>query len=336
MRVLLLTLLTLLGALGCQTAHTVGPAIPDLGRGHRLRGRIWSVAERRFISETALIERLRQHPLVLLGERHDNGEHHQVQARVLRGLVRAGRRPAVAWEMLTSAEEAALARHLQAHPRDAAGWGAAVRWNARGWPEWALYRPIAEVALEARLPMVAAGVDRQELMRMAHGAVSPGTRPVAEPCETLPPAALASLASSIRASHCGHASARMVQMMTRAQAHRDAFMARRLIAAGAHHGAVLIAGGEHARQDRGVPHYVRWFASHTVASVGLMEVVRGREDPASYAPAEAGLRPPFDFLWFTLRADNEDPCATFRMQLSRLRNERRPHPASPGPAPERR
>src|SRR5205823_9864624 len=81
------------------------------------------------------------------------------QARLLRALVAAGRRPAVAFEMLTPSQAAPLAHHLSARPRDAAGIGEAVNWKASGWPEWSMYRPIAEAALDAGLPIVVANLD---------------------------------------------------------------------------------------------------------------------------------------------------------------------------------
>src|SRR5437762_2420086 len=95
---------------------------------------------------------------VLLGERHDHPEHHQFQAWLLRRMVDAGRRPAVAFEMLDTTQAPALARHLAAAPRDAAGLGEAVGWRAAGWPAWRLYQPIADTALAAGLPIVAANL----------------------------------------------------------------------------------------------------------------------------------------------------------------------------------
>jgi uncharacterized iron-regulated protein len=92
---------------------------------------------------------------LLLGERHDNPDHHRLQAEVLRSLIALGRRPAVGFEMFGLDDAAAIAKHLAAAPKDAAGLGGAVNWNQRGWPDWAMYQPIAEAALEAKLRIVA-------------------------------------------------------------------------------------------------------------------------------------------------------------------------------------
>src|SRR5438105_9280301 len=108
----------------------------------------------------------------LLGERHDHAEHHQFQAWLLRRMVEAGRRPAVAFEMLDTTQAAALARHLAAAPRDAAGLGDAVGWHATGWPAWRLYQPIAEATLAAGLPIVAANLPATTARAVARGDLS--------------------------------------------------------------------------------------------------------------------------------------------------------------------
>ena len=84
-----------------------------------------------------------------------NPDHHMLQAEVLRGLIAVGRRPAVGFEMLGLDDANVIAAHLAAAPKDAAGLGRAVNWNQRGWPDWAMYQPIAEAALQAKLRIVA-------------------------------------------------------------------------------------------------------------------------------------------------------------------------------------
>lgn len=56
----------------------------------------------------------------------------------------------------------------------------------------------------------------------------------------------------------------------------------------------------------------------TIASVGLMEVADELARPQAYAARFGGLLP-YDYVWFTPRADDEDPCRKFEKQLRRLR-----------------
>ena len=54
-------------------------------------------------------------------------------------------------------------------PRDAAGLGAAVDWKNNGWPDWAYYQPIAQAALDAGVPIVAANLTPATARALARG-----------------------------------------------------------------------------------------------------------------------------------------------------------------------
>jgi uncharacterized iron-regulated protein len=306
----------------CRTG-AVGPSWRSpVGREHPLVGRIWEVQAGRFVDEATLTARIAPAPYVLLGEKHDNVDHHALQARLLRALTAAGRRPAVALEMLVPAQASALTRHLATRPRDAAGLGAAVGWDASGWPAWSMYEPIAQAALDAGLPIVVANLDRERVRAVSRQGVAALDAALVQRHgldRPLPADAQASLAEEIRESHCGQASESVVAAMIVAQRARDAQMADALLAAPGDDGAVLIAGTGHVRNDRGVPAYLRRIAPERLTvSVALLEVDPKRLDAASYA-ARLEPRLPFDYVWFTPAVDGEDPCEKFRQQLERLR-----------------
>ena len=98
----------------------------SFGRHHPLSGRIWDVSSARFIDRQSLVSRLARADFLLLGERHDNLDHHLLQAEVLRSLIALGRRPAVGFEMFGLDDASAIANHLAFAPNDAAGLGRAV------------------------------------------------------------------------------------------------------------------------------------------------------------------------------------------------------------------
>ncbi len=102
---------------------------------------------------------------------------------------------------------------------------------------------------------------------------------------------------------------------------KDAFMARALREdRKADDVAILIAGNGHTRMDRGV----RMFLDKTekVASVALIEVVRDRTDATDYPAFDAKL---YDYVWFTPRVDEVDPCETFRAQLEAMKSKMKMH-----------
>ena len=141
-----------------------------------------------------------------------------------------------------------------------------------------------------------------------------------------PPAALAladawsnaretTLVQTLVDSHCGQLRAEDAAPLTRAQRARDAVIADSLLRYRAN-GAVLIAGAGHARRDLAVPLYLRARAPDaSIASVALTEVEPGVDDVAAYRTTAVvgSIDPPFDYLWFSARAEREDPCAGFSL-----------------------
>ncbi|HEX5795115.1 MAG TPA: ChaN family lipoprotein [Geminicoccaceae bacterium] len=276
------------------------------GRDHPLVGKIYQVSSERFVDQAMLLANLARADFVLIGERHDNRDHHRLQALLTRELQAASARPrVVAFEMIPSDRQLAVVEHLQTRPKDAAGLGAAVDWPALGWPDWPLYQPIAEAALAAGATIVAA--DLAPAQRDAVFSEGPEVLQASMVRRTgldrdLPAPLGASLAQELREAHCGQVSEPLVEGMFRVQRARDAMMADRLATVAGRAGGVLIAGNGHVRSDRGVPWYLaRLRPTARTLSVGLLEV----QDEATTVPADL----PFDYVWFTPRVDDADPCA---------------------------
>jgi uncharacterized iron-regulated protein len=315
-----------LPGLASGVGHAYGePWQAPLGRDHALVGRIWDVAGARFIPPATLVERLAASRFVLLGERHDHPDHHRLQAWVLRRLVEAGRRPAVGFEMFAVDDEPAIARYLATRPSNAAGLGDAVGWRRRGWPDWQLYQPIADVALQAGLPVVAANLPQTTARAVAERGLAALDAAQVQRLglqQPLPPDLQAAMAREIREAHCGHASEAAVAAMVTVQQARDAQMAERLAAAAEGDGAVLIAGAGHVRTDYGVPLHLRRRAPDAaVASLAFLEVRPDRTEATAYAQRWQRTALPFDYVWFTPRLDELDPCRKFEEELKRLRKE---------------
>jgi uncharacterized iron-regulated protein len=309
-------LVALVLVLGCTrwVDVRVGPWQAPLDREHPLAGRIWDVRRARFVEADAVVERLATSRYVLLGEKHDNPDHHQIQAALLRSLLGTGRRPAVVFEMFTADQAPILARQQAAAPRDADALAAAVDWKKSGWPDWAFYRPIAQAALDAGVPIVAGNLASATVRAIARGeagAVPAGLRARYALDRPLAPPAQARLTDEIRESHCGALPPSHVESMVLAQRARDASLADALLT-GERDGGVLIAGAGHVRDDRGVPIYLALRAPGArVATLAPLEVRADWRQPQDYA-AEFDGALPFDWVWFTPRVDDKDPCAAFR------------------------
>ncbi len=325
--VLAISLLCATTAQGAEAPGAPGaPWLSEHARGHPLAGRIWRPEAARFVAPAAVVAALGQARFVLLGEKHDNADHHRIQAWLVGSMIAAGRRPALALEMIASDQQAALDAHLAARPKDAAGIGAAVNWAQSGWPDWEQYRPIAQAALDGGAAILAANLPRPLRRALARQGVSAlGAERVAALGldRPLPEELAAALREEIVVSHCGQLPESMIGPMATVMTARDAQMAavlKRGARLAGHDGAVLITGKGHARNDRGVPfHLRRGDETASIVSLGLVEVAEGVTEPAAYGEFLGAEALPFDFVWFTPIADPEDPCAKFAEQLKQAR-----------------
>ncbi len=288
-----------------------------LGQGDPQAGRLYDTATRASVAPAALLRRARDADFVLLGEKHDNPDHHRLQAWLLSSLVREGRHRAVVFEMLTEAQENALAEYRRTEPADVTGFANAVDWEAGGWPQFSLYRPVFEVAAQYELPIYGGEISDQNLALLrvrGLGGLPEELRARLALEPPLPPDVRASLADEIRAGHCGMANDAMVDAMLDVQRVRDASLADALLRADERMPAVLIAGAGHVRKDAGVPVYLsRRAPDKRALAVAFLEV-GGFEKP----PLEE-LAPLYDFVWYTPRVDDLDPCDRFKEQLEKMK-----------------
>jgi uncharacterized iron-regulated protein len=299
-------------------------------REHPLVGSVWDVASGERIDAAALVAALAAFPVALLGEKHDNPDHHRLEARVLGGMVAAGRWPAVVLEMLAGDLDADVDRVRAAAEPSPSDLRRALDWDARGSLAWDLYEPVFATTLAARLPIAAGGLDpevRAALKGDGGTALLPADLAHLGLDRELPSEKRAAMAADIREAHCGRAPDALVARMVTLQRAVDGSLARAVLAAAARpdaDGALLIAGIEHVRRDRAVPALLRrWVPETPVASVAFLEVIGGAESVAADLARRRLSRYPFDFVWFTPRVDDLDPCENFQSELERL------PPASP-------
>ena len=68
-----------------------GPWLTTLLAEHPLVGKVWDPAEGALVDPKSVIERALAVRFVLLGEKHDNPDHHRLQADLVRALADRGR-----------------------------------------------------------------------------------------------------------------------------------------------------------------------------------------------------------------------------------------------------
>jgi len=287
---------------------------------HPLVGKIWSATENRFVDQQELLEILLSAPVVLLGEKHDNADHHRLQARIVQTLVEKGKRPSLVFEMLTDAQTDA---EQAIHDADIF-WDELdkrLTWSDRGWPEWESYRQILGVARRSMLPVRAGNIPRSESRSVGHAGLDSLPRSDKNRLaldRALPKPARMALNRELLDSHCGYLPESALPAMSAVQMYRDARMAEAVLqATEAGRPAVLIAGAGHVRRDRAVPYFLnRRVPGLKTVVIAIREVDESEKEPAAYAWYEDSDEPPlFDYVIFTPRLDDIDPCEKFKAQF---------------------
>lgn len=293
MRILLLCCLSLLVA--CQSRGVLPPPAPiaSEGRDHGDLGVILDLRSGERITPQRLVERLARASRVVVGEQHDNPDHHALQLWLSRELAAQRPQGSVLLEMLspsqqTRVDQARAETRAGRPPLDAIR---ALAWQP-GW-DWAMYGALVRYQLRQPYPLLAANLDREEIMRIYQ------QRPALQGQASTAAAVQQRLQRDIRESHCGLLPESQVPAMLAVQQQRDRRMAEALLAAP--RPSLLLAGAFHARKDLGVPlHLADLGAGQGNAVLMLAEV--GRQVDASMA----------DYVWFTAAQPEQDHCAKLR------------------------
>ncbi|MBT4889714.1 MAG: ChaN family lipoprotein, partial [Rhodospirillales bacterium] len=134
---------------------------------HPLVGKIWDAKTGQFSDPTDLIVHMQSQTFVLLGEKHDNADHHRIQAWITGQLFENKRKMAVAFEMFTLDKAEILEKFQASNPKSAAEIAEVTDWASSGWPDWEMYQPIAQLALDNGVPILATNMTRTQAMGMA-------------------------------------------------------------------------------------------------------------------------------------------------------------------------
>jgi uncharacterized iron-regulated protein len=289
-----------------------------------------------------LLERMNETRLsggvTLLGEVHDNGEHHKLRAVLLEG------NGAAVFEHIRADQQAALDQFV-AFDQTAARRGtygdllSMLEWNKSAWSRTADYRPLFSAVVSAHLPVYAGDPPRDAMRTAAKeglaAALPPADRTRLGLDMALGAANDAASLAEIEGSHCGMIPKAAHPNMAAAQRYRDAHLADALLtAAKANGSAILFAGNGHVRTDRGVPWYIRARATSTaIVSVMLIEVQDGKIDPEAYVPRDPDGKPAADFVIFTPPGPDrdKDPCEAMKAAMTKAPPAQAP-PIAPAPA----
>ncbi|MDA7089151.1 ChaN family lipoprotein [Pseudomonas sp. SA3-5] len=291
MRTLLVFVAILLA--GCQASLPPLPAWQSpAGREHADPGQIVDLHTGQRLSPQQLIEHLAPAPRVLVGEAHDNPDHHALQLWLLQALETQRAQGSLLLEMLTSEQQGRVdaVRARMAEGQPVTDLPAALAWQA-GW-SWKLYGPIVRHALAQPYPLLAANLNRAQVRQVYR------KRPALSGALSTSALVQGPLLAQIGTSHCGKLPKSKLPAMLSVQQQRDRRMATALEAAP--QPGLLFAGTFHVRRDLGVPLHLVDLGDKAASRVLILA-----EEGQTVSAAAA------DYVWYTPAWPVRDYCADF-------------------------
>lgn len=305
------------------------------GRDHPLACRAFG-ADGRDISLGALADVARKARFSLLGEIHDNPDHHRVRASLIeqlgsreQGETGRPRQPALVFEHIkanqSSALEALLPLTATEPSREQVRAGldtleSGLDWKTSGWPRFAMFAPLFSAAIRGRHVIAAGDPPRDKVRAVARSGLAAlgADEALLGLGLPLPPPLEDALLGDLEASHCGLMPKTAFGNMAVAQRYRDAHLADVLMArAGADGRAVLLAGNGHVRTDRGAAYYLRSaLPGASIVAILMVEVDTAKTDPTAYVPTDPDGRAAADYIILTPRVERADPCLEMRKRFS--------------------
>ncbi len=296
---LALAALIFASGVSASTASTAEPWLAPRGQAHPLAGQVLD-SHGRALTAAQFRAALAASDRLLIGEKHDNPDHHRLEGRLIAERLEDRPGSAVVFEMLDDTQRVALASLVAGD--SAATIRSKLDWPAKGW-SFDAYGPLFEASLRGGRP-IAGNISRPLINQIYAGgdAVLAGNPRFAT--VTVATAAVrASLLERIFTAHCALQSRQSLAPMLDIQLAKDASMAAAMKQQPV---AMLIAGGEHVRSDTGVPvHLSAGAPSGRPVVVQLVEVVDGQ----TRLPAYVDQTGPADFYVFTAATEPVDHCA---------------------------
>ncbi|HGN1705799.1 TPA: ChaN family lipoprotein [Providencia rettgeri] len=266
--------------MGCT--QKIEPTSLQLDNQLTASNQIIDLATGKSLSPEQLVKQLSQSPRVIVGEKHDNHYHHQIEQWLAQEMPKIRPQGAVLLEMLTPSQQKNVNNvqaQMQSSPyiRDEK-LQSALNWNS-GWP-WDQYGSLVKYLLEQPSPILSANINREDVLRAyANPPILTGeysTQPVVQEL----------IYETIKLSHNGELDNEQAKKMVVIQQLRDRAMAQSLLDAPAP--ALLFAGGYHATRAIGVPLHVHDLAPEESIKV-LIISEKGEEIDHLHA----------DFVWYT-------------------------------------
>ena len=279
-------------ALGLTSLSTNAELLADyLRKDTPLSGKIWDLRSESFVEPEALLDSLANGTWLLLGETHENLDHHRIQSRFIRYLDKQNRLGALALEMADDSQQIVLD---SAHSGKTEISVQALNWNP-GWP-WEWYQEPVTEGIRRATRVLGADLTRDAKMSAYRN------EQLEVPADSGYTEFMLDL---LYESHCGQMPKSQLGNMLRVQYARDLSMLEAMRAnTEANRVNLLLAGTVHTRYDLGIPYWNKTLESKTL----LMIAANEDSTPQAYYPQSYSQEPVADYILFTPATEYESGC----------------------------
>lgn len=286
----------------------------------------------------SLIKDISKYDVIYLSEKHNNPEHHDIQQKVIRGLIEKGMKPAIGFEFFSMEDTPDLLNFMDSgkvtHSKKIekiieTDLRRKLDWDTQTDEMWQYYFDLLSLAKREKLTI--AGIDlentlKRRITRKGINGVSLiekelifSTRPSEESYKDY-------MFSIFKAVHCGMGHGKMQSKLYDTWVARNDKMALSISHLYKHHKGpiVIIIGGGHTEYGLGVMDKVAT-VNKKIKQVNIaMQEISVKPLSLSEYLLPLDLKgfeknPPADYLWFTQRVSYADPCKEFKKSLEKMK-----------------
>ncbi len=304
-----------------------------------LIGKIVDSSNEGEISYLQLLEQATHSDVIYLGENHENADHHEIQLKIIRDLIEAGKKPQLGFEFFSIEQTGYLTAYVRRSsnrmhklPEDKLE-GKLRRelgWQDRPDKTWLFYFRFMQLARKHQLTVFGADLPAgtvRSISRNGIDGLSPVEKSLLQPTGYKNKAYKKLMFEKFKAAHCGFAMKNHQERMYETWLARNDTMSRSITAmaeANPKQPVIVILGGGHTQHNMGV--FER--TGHLLPDVrqlniGLTEIFRQEAPLEAYLQHETidgqRFQPAHEYLWFTQRSSYKDPCKRFRKHLEAMK-----------------
>lgn len=313
-----------------------------------LIGKIVDTKTKAEVPFAKLLEALSSHDVIYLSEKHDNPMHHAVQRRIIQQLNDLGKNPVVGFEFFAMDDTPLLLNFMDsrtaAHSEEMEKGMEKEMRTKLGWDEqsdtmWGYYWDLLKLARDSGLQAAGLDLNTSQKRRITRKGMDGLT--LLEQYQLFStglsdPAYESHMKEIFTRVHCGMGHDSMLTRLYDTWLARNDRMALSI--------TQLHRAAKNSAPEKG-PVVVIVGNGHTEYGLGIMDRVRAIDPEISQVnlslsevapealPLDEYLDPldleghpgvmPADFIWFTGRVSNEDPCEKFKASIQRMKQQKK-------------